>query len=188
MNDYQSAPPVAQAKTSTLAAWSLALGITGLVTVVICIGPFICIPAVICGHIAYSRIRKSNGLLSGQGLALTGIITGYIGICTLPILMAIAIPNFVSARAQSQQNACRQHLLLIDAAKTQWALEHNAAPGATPSAADISPYIESKSPGGFDSLICPAGGSYSINSLGARPTCSAPNHTIGAQSYDRTQW
>ena len=38
-------------------------------------------------------------------------------------LSAIAIPNFVKARATSQQNACINNLRQIDAAKQQWALE-----------------------------------------------------------------
>lgn len=40
--------------------------------------PFICaIPAIIFGHIARSEIRDSNGQMSGQGMALTGLILGY---------------------------------------------------------------------------------------------------------------
>ena len=38
------------------------------------------------------------------------------------MLSAIAIPNFVKARATSQQNACINNLRQIDAAKQQWAL------------------------------------------------------------------
>ena len=54
--------------TSGLAIASLVLSL---------LGPVGCIPAVICGHIALSQIRKSTGL-SGRGLALAGVIIGYI--------------------------------------------------------------------------------------------------------------
>src|ERR1035438_2801613 len=99
----------AQPKNSGLAIWSLVFGILAIVLSVVCIGPLFSIPAVICGHIAYSRIRRSVGALSGEGLALGGLITGYIGIALIPIiglLAAIAVPNFVRARTTAQMNAC----------------------------------------------------------------------------------
>jgi len=36
------------------------------------------IPAVICGHIAMRQIKRNN--LPGMGFAVTGLITGYLGI------------------------------------------------------------------------------------------------------------
>jgi len=36
-------------------------------------------PAVICGHIAWSKIRKSGAALRGKGIATAGLILGYIG-------------------------------------------------------------------------------------------------------------
>ena len=61
------------------------------------------IPAVICGHVAYSRINRSGGSLGGRGFAVAGLITGYISIALtfviLPMLLSIAIPNFVKAPA-----------------------------------------------------------------------------------------
>jgi len=63
-------------KTSALAIWSLVLGILSLV----CFTIFTAIPGVICGHKALSRIKRSNGTLTGQGLAIAGLVTGYMGI------------------------------------------------------------------------------------------------------------
>jgi hypothetical protein len=40
-------------------------------------GPLTAIPAIICGHIALIRIKK-DGLRKGRGLALTGLIIGYV--------------------------------------------------------------------------------------------------------------
>jgi hypothetical protein len=59
-------------KTSALAIWSLVLGILSLT----CFGFLSGIPAVICGHIARSEIKKSEGRLEGEGMALAGLITG----------------------------------------------------------------------------------------------------------------
>src|ERR1039458_9159501 len=100
-------PNPAQPMNCSLAVWSLALGI--LAIVLVCIGPLFAIPAVICGHMAYSRIKRSAGALSGEGLALGGLITGYLSLALIPligIMAAIAIPNFVKARATAQMNAC----------------------------------------------------------------------------------
>ena len=36
--------------------------------------------AVICGHVARSHIRKSHGVLGGDGFAVAGLVLGYIGL------------------------------------------------------------------------------------------------------------
>lgn len=58
-------------RTCGLAVWSLILGILSLM----CFGMFSGIPAVICGHLAQSRIRHSGGALGGGGLAIGGLVT-----------------------------------------------------------------------------------------------------------------
>ena len=49
------------------------------------------IPAVIFGHIARSKIRKSGGALGGKGIATAGLILGYIaltlGVMGIPLLV-----------------------------------------------------------------------------------------------------
>jgi type II secretory pathway pseudopilin PulG len=87
---------VKAAKTSALAVWSMILGIMSF----LCFGFLAGIPAVICGHMARSKIRQSEGTMTGSGMALAGLILGYIGIVitTLGILAAIAIPNFIAFR------------------------------------------------------------------------------------------
>ena len=76
---------------------SLVLGILGLIL----IGPLGSIPAVICGHMALARIKKSPEELGGDGLALAGLILGYVQIglmvVLLPLLAAILIPAVRSA-------------------------------------------------------------------------------------------
>ena len=163
------APP----KTSALAVWSLVLGILSL----LCFTVFAGIPGVICGHKALSRIKKSGGTLSGQGLAIGGLVTGYLGIAwavvVIPLLAAIAIPNFVKARDMALQNICVNNLRMIDAAKDQWALENNKKPGDVPTPNDLTPYLTS-----HQMPICAAGGSYTINAVTNPPTCSIPNHVL----------
>jgi len=72
-----SAPPQPPAalRTSGLAIASLVLGILSF-------GLWILagLPAVICGHVSLSQIKKAAGTIGGRGLAIAGLITGYLGI------------------------------------------------------------------------------------------------------------
>jgi hypothetical protein len=167
-------PPPAPPQNSALAIWSLVLGILSLT----CFWLLTAIPAVICGHLAHSRIKASAGRLDGAGLALAGMITGYVSIAlsivVIPMLAAIAIPNFVKARSTAQKNSCINHLRIIDGAKQQWALENKKEPTDTPTAQDLTPFI----PGGFNSLVCPAQGRYTINIVEMEPTCSVSGHNL----------
>src|SRR5438067_3006109 len=38
------------------------------------------IPAIVCGHLAWSKISKSGGALHGKGIAIVGLIVGYLAI------------------------------------------------------------------------------------------------------------
>lgn len=71
------------ARTARLAVWSLVLAIAGLVL----IGPLGGIPAVICGHIAVRRIKRSSGTLRGRGLAIAGLVVGYTAFVVNPIVL-----------------------------------------------------------------------------------------------------
>jgi len=174
MNQPPSIPTPIQPRNSGLAIWSLVLGILSLT----CFYLFSAIPAVICGHMAYSRINRSGGTLTGSGLALAGLITGYMGIALsvimIPLLAAIAIPNFVKARNTAQMNACINNLRQISGAKHAWALENKKETTDTPTAQELDSYLKN----GFSSMRCPAGGVYTINSVGERPACSIPSHQL----------
>src|SRR5436190_14540936 len=171
-------PPLPSAKTSSLAIWSLVLAILGMVLLVVCIGPLFAIPAVICGHMAYSRVKRSGGALKGEGIALGGLITGYVSLglalFLVPMMAAIAIPNFVKAREVAQKNACINNLRRIEGAKEVWALRN---PGSTnpPTMQDLTPYLK----GNVTNLDCPAGGTYTIDVVGEPPRCSIPKHRLG---------
>jgi type IV pilus assembly protein PilA len=63
------------------------------------------IVAVIFGHLSLSEIKRSAGRVRGRGMALTGLVLGYLGISVLPILIiaAIAIPNLLRARMAANE-------------------------------------------------------------------------------------
>src|SRR6185436_1064852 len=65
-------PPGGQ-KQQGMAVTSLVFGILSF----FCLGPLGAIPAIITGHIALSRSRKSPQVYGGGGMALGGLIMGY---------------------------------------------------------------------------------------------------------------
>lgn len=63
------------------------------------------VAAVILGHIALSDIKKSAGRLAGHGMAVAGLVLGYLGLSFIPILIiaAIAIPNLLRSRMAANE-------------------------------------------------------------------------------------
>jgi prepilin-type N-terminal cleavage/methylation domain-containing protein len=95
-------------------------------------------------------------------------------VAIIGLLAAIAIPNFVKARATSQANACINNLRQIDGAAQQWALEKGQSTGASMTFPnDLTPYIKLNSASSLPP--CPAGGSYKDGHVGDLPTCSLSN-------------
>lgn len=62
-------------KTIGIAIASMVLGILGVL-----IGPLCAIPAIICGHIAKSKIKKDPQTLGGVKQAQAGLVLGYLQI------------------------------------------------------------------------------------------------------------
>jgi prepilin-type N-terminal cleavage/methylation domain-containing protein len=102
-------------------------------------------------------------LWSGFTLVEIMIVVAIIGLLT-----AIVIPNFVHARAKSQASACINNLRQIESAVQQFALEKGKHIGDTVNYPDdITPYLKLNSVGSIPS--CPAGGIYSLLTVGAIP-------------------
>ncbi len=66
--------------TSGLAIASMVCGIVGVMMSCCYVSGLFGIPAVICGHMALNRIGQSPIPLAGRGMAITGLILGYLGI------------------------------------------------------------------------------------------------------------
>ena len=84
-----------QVNISKTALWSMILGILSFA--IMYFGLLTAIPAIICGHIAKSKIKESNGKLLGTGMANAGIILGYINIIASIIIIVLfflfVLPN-----------------------------------------------------------------------------------------------
>ncbi len=76
--------------TDGLATASFVCGIVG-VFLSICygMGVFCSIAAVVMGHISLSNIKKSGDMLQGRGLAVTGLILGYLIIALITAVVII---------------------------------------------------------------------------------------------------
>ena len=108
----------------------------------------------------------SDNIKRKSGFTLVEIM---IVVAIIGLLAAIAIPNFIKARATSQKNVCINNLRQVDAAIQQWAMELRKGPSAAVVETDVTPYIK-------NSVVCPSGGTTFLNSylltiVSTQPTC-----------------
>jgi prepilin-type N-terminal cleavage/methylation domain-containing protein len=97
-------------------------------------------------------------------------------VAIIGLLAAIAIPNFVKARATAQQNACINNLRQLDGAANQFAMERGRTTGATINyPGDLTPYIRLNSASSIPP--CPAAGTYTCATVGTSPVCSLSTQT-----------
>jgi|ERR1019366_3033832 prepilin-type N-terminal cleavage/methylation domain-containing protein len=97
-------------------------------------------------------------------------------IAIIGLLCAIAIPNYVRARSNSQASSCINNLRQIDSAVQQFAIENKKRIGdAVTYPTDLTPYIKLNSASSIPP--CPAGGNYSLSLIGSVPSsiCSLGN-------------
>jgi general secretion pathway protein G len=95
---------------------------------------------------------------------VAGLLGGLLGL----LLVAVAIPDFVTVRQAAQKSACITNLRVIQDAKEAWARQNDKALTEVPIETDLiaeGRYLKSEPK-------CPAGGRYSFAALGQKPTCS----------------
>ena len=103
-----------------------------------------------------------------KGFTLVEIM---IVVAIIAILAAVAIPNFISYRKQSQATACVANLKQIQAAKEMWYMNSSTDPQLTDLVGSEKKIKTTP--------ICPAGGTYTVGDSTTDPTCSKGS-TLGA--------
>ncbi len=95
-------------KTSALAIWSLVLSLLGAC------GGFFAAGAVICGHLALANIKASAGRLGGQGLAIAGLIIGYIVLAVwAAIVLSLFFAGSLAGKVSHKKDVEAQSLFAI---------------------------------------------------------------------------
>jgi len=119
-----------QPPTEGKATASLILGILSLL---LCLGFVAGIPAIILGHMARTAIRQSMGRLKGDGMALAGLIMGYISSAASAVFLILFFAGIVaylipgrSARnlIYSQQQA-KSEMRSINASQATYQLNYS---------------------------------------------------------------
>ena len=84
------------------------------------------IAAVVLGHLSLSEIKKSAGRIQGQGLAIAGLVLGYMGLAFIPvaIVAAIAIPNLLRARISANEASAVSALRVVATAEVSYHQDH----------------------------------------------------------------
>lgn len=123
----QRMPPVLNPPAPPLAVASLVCGILSLTVL-----PFLAsIPAIVCGHMAQSQIKRSGGTMGGSGMATAGLIIGYLGfVVIIPIvalLAGIALPVFAQVQIKAKQTKSLSNAKQIAIGCKMYALDHDGA-------------------------------------------------------------
>ena len=104
------------------------------------------IVAIVLGHISLSEIRKSAGRLKGEGLAIGGMVLGYLGIVAIPfilIIAAIAIPNLLRARMAANESSAVAAVRTLITVEMSYSESHPTA-GYTCKLSDLNELIDSQ--------------------------------------------
>ena len=124
--------PTAQQTTSGMAIASLVCGILNVF-------PLSAV-AIVLGHISLSQIKKSAGQIQGRGLAIAGLVLGYLGIVAIPfilIIAAIAVPNVLKAKNAANEASAAHSVRMIATAERAYSAQ-NPTRGFTCNLADLN--------------------------------------------------
>jgi hypothetical protein len=128
-------------RSSALATWALGLAIIFVI-------PFLPVVGAVLGVVAYVRIRRSAGRLTGEGRALTAVIVGlFAGAVSFVAFYAVVLPGWIGAGDRARYTNAAGHLRDVErglyryhaargrfpVGETGWTPEEECCAGATSS-------------------------------------------------------
>ncbi len=116
-----------QTKTSGMAVTSLVLGIS---SIVLCCCGLLGVPAVILGHLARGRIKASGGALTGGGIALGGLIAGYLSTLLMFVSLASTMSHWPQVGGMVRTAIPAAQIQAAARKAALWPVEAGSATGA----------------------------------------------------------
>ncbi|MGV3755101.1 MAG: hypothetical protein ACO1QS_06940 [Verrucomicrobiota bacterium] len=89
----------------------------------------------------------------------------------LAMLAAIAMASISKPRIRAQIVTCTANLRQLENVKQQWGVEHQKEGGDMPTMEELRPYFRY-------AIGCPVNGTYAINVLTNKATCTIAGHTL----------
>ncbi len=131
-----------EAITSWMAAASLILSFFSLLVIP-------AVLAIVFGHLSRKKIKRSAGKLKGRGLALAGLVLGYLFVVL--IIVAIAIPNLLRTTKSASGASAVGSLRTINTAEMTYSSMYNT--GYSPSLQELGPPDSGEPSASADGLI-----------------------------------
>ncbi|HUT73747.1 MAG TPA: DUF4190 domain-containing protein [Armatimonadota bacterium] len=141
--------PASPPRTSGLAVASLVVGILALC------GGLLALPGLILGIVALRQVNRSQGRLSGQGLAIAGVALSGVGIVVTVAILAFVLPTlypvFLRARGAATTASCLSQAKQVSLGALMYARDHDdKLPPAETWSDSLMPYVRDAS-----TFVCP---------------------------------
>lgn len=125
--------PLTGAGTSRTSGLAIASMVLGLLACPLSI--LTGIPGLVCGIIGLNRIARSERAaagprLTGQGMAIAGIILSALSMLILPVMVGLMLPAVQAAREAARRSVCTNNVRQLALAMLQYESAHGILPAA----------------------------------------------------------